>query len=124
PTAGGGARPAAPVRDTRQPSQVSYKPWAILSFVVGAAAVTGGAIMGMKADDSADQFNNSVSRNEKRNLKDDVEFQATAANVLYGVGAAGIVIGALLWSLDPADSYAEVAPMPGGGAYVGWGGTF
>lgn len=120
-----GARPvgAQPVRDTRQPAAPSYRGYAVVSFLVGGAATAGGVILGMQADEKADAFNRSTDRFEKQELKDDTEFRATAANVLYGVGAAGVVIGALLWAAEP-DYRASIAPMPGGGTYVGFEGRF
>lgn len=120
-----GAQPASPqpIRDDRQAGPPSYRGYAIVSFLVGGAAIAGGAYMGSQADESADEFNRSVDRFDKQELKDDTEFQATAANVLYGVGAAGVVLGALLWAAEPDYRY-SVAPMPGGGTYVGVEGRF
>lgn len=120
-----GARPASPqpVRDEAAPSQPSYRGYAIVSFLIGGAALAGGAYMGTQADESADEFNRSVDRFEKQDLKDDTEFNATAANVLYAVGAGGVILGALLWAAEP-DYRAMVTPMPGGGTYVGFEGRF
>ncbi len=125
PVTSPGARPvgAQPIRDEAQPAPPSYRGYAIVSFLVGGAAIAGGAYMGTQADESADEFNRSVDRLDKQELKDDTEFQATAANVLYGVGAAGVVLGALLWAAEPDYRY-SVAPMPGGGTYVGVEGRF
>ena len=125
PAASPGARPAGPqpIRDEAQPAPPSYRGYAIVSFLVGGAAIAGGAYMGTQADASADEFNRSTDRFDKQEFKDDTEFQATAANVLYGVGAAGVVLGALLWAAEPDYRY-SVAPMPGGGTYVGVEGRF
>ncbi len=119
------ARPASPqpIRDEAQPSAPSYRGYAIVSFLVGGAAIAGGAYMGTQADETADEFNRSVDRRDKQELKDDTEFQATVANVLYGVGAAGVALGALLWAAEPDYRY-SVTPMPGGGTYVGVEGRF
>jgi len=114
---------AQPIRDDVQPAPPSYRGYAIVSFLIGGAAIAGGAYMGTQADESADEFNRSVDRFEKQDLQDDTEFNATAANVLYGVGAAGVVLGALLWAAEPDYRY-SVAPMPGGGTYVGFEGRF
>lgn len=119
------ARPASPqpIRDEAQPSAPSYRGYAIVSFLVGGAAIAGGVYMGTQADASADEFNRSFDRREKMELKDDTEFNATVANVLYGVGAAGVALGALLWAAEPDYRY-SVSPMPGGGTYVGVEGRF
>lgn len=119
------ARPvgAQPIRDERQPSAPSYRGYAIVAFLVGGLATAGGIYLGLEADDSAAQFNDSVRRSEKRDLKSDVEWQSTGANVLYGVGAAGILVGALLWAAEP-DYRASITPLPDGGAYVGVEGRF
>ena len=114
------------VRDTAQPQRrPSTKPWAVLAFVVGGLAVTGGVVAGLAADSSADDFNSATKRRAKMDLKDDTENMALLSNVLYGVGATGLVLGGVLWAMDPADNYrAQVAPLPGGGAMVGLGGSF
>lgn len=124
PVSGGGnVNGATPVAAERRP--MSTKPFAVLSWIVGGVAITGGVLAGMEAQDYADQFNDSVRRREKQGFKTDAENWALGSNVLYGVGATAVVVGALLWALDPADSYgASVAPLPGGGAYVGFGGSF
>ena len=104
-------------------SRTNYKGWAVFSFVVGGAAATGGVLAGMQADDKADEFNRSVDRGDKQTFKDEAEGWSLGSNVLYGVAATGVLVGSLLWAMD--DSYqASVAPLPGGGAYVGIGGTF
>lgn len=118
----GGAQPA-PVRDNRSSGATSYRGYAIVAILVGVAATGGGIYMGSEASESADEFNQSVRRREKQSLKDDVETQALAANVLYGVGAAGLLIGGLLWAAEP-DYRASIAPTPDGGAYVGIEGRF
>ncbi len=119
------ARPRPATGGSRDTGSVSTKPWAVLSFVVGGLAVTGGVIAGLSANDAADDFNASFDRNEKLRLKDDSENLALLSNVLYGVGATGMVLGAVLWAMDPGPgARAEVGPLPGGGAYVGVGGTW
>lgn len=122
---GPAVRPAG-VRDSNPPARrANYKPLAALSFVVGAAAVAGGVVVGMKADEAAEDFNSSVFLEQKRGYKDDAENLALGANVLYGVGAAALLIGGLLWAMDDGGStYGTVAPTPDGGAYVGLGGSF
>ncbi|MFN3199022.1 MAG: PEGA domain-containing protein [Bradymonadia bacterium] len=114
-----GVRGAAPYR------RPSLKPWAALSFVVGAASIAGGVVVGLQAEDKAEEFNDSVFLDDKRELKQDAENLALGSNVLYGVGAAALLIGGLLWAMDDSGStYGSVTPMPGGGAYVGFGGSF
>ncbi len=121
---GGGVNGAAPVAPAPR-SRPSLKPWAVFSFVVGGLAVTGGVLAGMQANDKADEFNGSVDRREKLGLKDDAENWALGANVAYGIGATAIVVGGLLWAMDPGDGYAaSISPLPEGGAMVGLGGTF
>lgn len=118
--AGGYNQPPPPRR-----RRTSYKPWAVFSFVVGGLAVTGGVLAGMQADDKAKEFNDSVDRRDKQTFKDEAEGWALGSNVLYGVGATGVVVGALLWAMDPGDGYAaQIVPLPDGGAMVGVGGTF
>lgn len=118
----GGAQPA-PIRDDRPASAPSYRGYAVVAILVGVAATGGGIYMGSQANASADEFNQSVRRSQKQSLKDDVETQALAANILYGVGAAGLLVGGLLWAAEP-DYRASIAPTPDGGAYVGIEGRF
>ena len=125
----GTRRPAArgAVRGNRRGGRggsQSLRPWAILSFVVGGAAVTGGYITGGIAQDRADEFNTSSNRTEKLSLHKKAKDMETVSTVLYGVGATGVVLGALLLAMDPGDRRATVAPIPGGGAMVGYTGSF
>ncbi|MBU0553573.1 hypothetical protein KKF91_17620 [Myxococcota bacterium] len=108
-------------RTTRQ--RGSLKPLAVVSFLIGGAAIVGGVVTGKMADDAADDFNASRFYDKKINYKQEAEDLSLGSNVLYGVGAVGIGLGALLWGMDSAYQ-ASVAPMPGGGAYVGVGGSF
>jgi len=101
----------------------SMRPLAGLLILAGGAAITGGVIVGLSVQEKADEFDDSVRRREKRELKEEAESRAMIANVLYGVGATGVLLGALLWSAD-GGTYAEVAPLPGGGGYVGLRGSF
>jgi hypothetical protein len=106
-------------------SRTSLKPYAALSFVIGGLALTGGVVAGVYANKSADEFNHERRLDVKQDLKTQTEQRALASNVLYGVGATGMLVGALLWAMDPGDGgHAEVSPLPEGGAMVGWGGTF
>lgn len=102
----------------------SLRPWAVLSFVVGGAALTGGYIVNGMAQDKADEFNTSRNRTEKLSLHKDAKDLDTASTVLYGVGATGVALGVLLLAMDPGDRRATVAPLPGGGAMVGYTGSF
>ena len=119
------ARPAPPPDGDRGSGtgRASLKPWGVFSFVVGGLALTGGVVTGITANEKADEFNRSVDRREKRNLEDDTHLWATGSNVLYGVGATGILLGTLLIALD-TDYYATVAPLPDGGTFAGIGGRF
>lgn len=123
------ARPAAqpvgaqPIRDESNAGPPSYRGYAIVAFLVGGLATAGGIYLGLEANESATAFNDSVRRSEKQSLRSDVEWQSTGANVLYGVGAAGILVGALLWAAEP-DYRASISPLPDGGAYVGVEGRF
>ena len=92
-------------------------------ILAGGVAITGGVVVGMSVQEKADAFVESVRRSEKRDLKEEAESRAMVANVLYGVGATGLLLGALMWSAE-SGSYAEVAPLPGGGGYVSVKGTF
>jgi hypothetical protein len=132
-------RPARRTTGTRRPAargnvsgarrggrggSTSYRPWAILSFVVGGAALTGGYIVNGMAQDHADEFNASRNRTEKLSLQKKAQDTELASNVLYGVGATGVALGVLLLAIDPGDRRATVAPLPGGGAMVGYTGSF
>ena len=121
-TAGGVDERAPDRRDSRRSS---YKPWAVFFYVVGAVGVTGGVLAGMQANDQADEFNRSTSLRDKQDFKSGADNWALGSNIAYGVGASGILLGSLLWAMDPGDDYrAQLSPMPGGGAYVSVGGTF
>lgn len=102
----------------------SLRPWAVLSFIVGGAALTGGYIVNGMAQDEADKFNQSRNRTEKLSLHKKASDLDTGSTVLYGVGATGVALGVLLLAMDPGDRRATVAPMPGGGAMVGYTGSF
>lgn len=125
----GTRRPAARgnVRGARRGGRggsTSYRPWAVLSFVVGGAALTGGYIVNGMAQEHADDFNASRNRTEKLSLQKKAQDTEMASNVLYGVGATGVALGVLLLAIDPGDRRATVAPLPGGGAMVGYTGSF
>lgn len=125
PRSGGGVSGVAPQPQPQPRRRTSTKPAAIFAFVVGGLAVTGGVLAGMQADGKADDFNTSLDRREKMDLRDEAEGWALGSNIAYGVGATAIVVGAVLWAMDDSDGYAaSVAPLPEGGAIVGLGGTF
>jgi hypothetical protein len=125
PRGSGGGYGGSGVRDDRDTGPTSLKPYAALSFVVGGLAVTGGVVAGIYADKSADKFSQETVLSKKRDLKDESENRAMLSNVLYGVGATGMVVGALLWAMSPDEGAygAQVMPLADG-AMVGWGGTF
>lgn len=102
----------------------SLRPLAVLSFVVGGLAITGGVITHGIAEDKAEDFNASRDRQEKLDLRDEAKGYDTASTVLYGVGATGVALGILLLAVDTGDSRATVSPLPEGGAMIGYGGTF
>ncbi len=122
---GGGGYGNDGVRDGRDTGPTSLKPYAALSFVVGGLAVTGGVVAGIYADKSADKFAEETVLAKKRDFKEESENRAMLSNVLYGVGATGMVVGALLWAMSPDEGAygAQVVPLADG-AMVGWGGTF
>ena len=111
-------------RNTSRGGSQSLRPWAILSFVVGGASLTGGYITNGIAQDRADEFNASANRTEKLSLHKKSKDMETVSTVLYGVGATGVALGVLLLAMDPGDRRATVAPLPGGGAMVGYTGSF
>lgn len=92
----------------------------------GLASLTGGAVVGYLASDTADQFSASTNLSEKQDLRDTAETRALVADVLLGVGAVAALTGALLVALDdgPAEGSARlmVGPTLGGGVGVWWGG--
>ncbi|MCB9522766.1 MAG: PEGA domain-containing protein [Myxococcales bacterium] len=125
PRAGGGGGVSGAAPEPAPARRTSTKPAAIFAFVVGGLAVTGGVLAGMQADGKAEDFNKSLDRREKMDLRDEAEGWALGSNIAYGVGATAIVVGAVLWAMDDSDGYAaSVAPLPEGGAIVGLGGTF
>jgi len=100
----------------------SMRPLAGLLILAGGVAVTGGVLVGMSVQEKVDEFDESVRRSEKRDLKEEAESRAMFANVLYGVGATGLLLGSLMWSAE-SGPHAAVSPLPGGG-YVSVKGTF
>lgn len=124
-TAGGGTSGDYGAQPAARDEPTDLRPFAALSFAIGGLAITGGVIAGISANEKAEEFNRSVSLRQKQTLKDETESRALVSNVLYGVGATGVLVGALLWAMSPDEShYATAAPLPGGGAMVGFGGTF
>jgi hypothetical protein len=116
---------AAPVTDTREPDGgTNYKPWAVGAFVVSGLAVTGGILVGLSADEKAQEFNDSIDYGEKQDLKDDAEIRALGANVLYGVAGTALLAGTVLWLMGDDSGYAAVAPTGDGGVMAGVGGRF
>lgn len=116
---------AAPVTDTREPSGgTNYKPWAVGAFVVSGLAATGGILVGLSADEKAQEFNDSIDYGEKQDLKDDADIRALGANVLYGVAGTALLAGTVLWLMGDDSGYAAVAPTGDGGVMAGVGGRF
>lgn len=109
--------------NARRNRRSSLRPWAVLSFIVGGAAVTGGVIVHGMANDKADEFNSSRNLVEKRKLHEDAKGLDTVSTVLYGTGATFVVLGAVLLASEPSYN-ASIVPLPEGGAMVGYGGTF
>lgn len=124
PPARGNVNTGGGARGRRDTGSQSLRPWAVLSFVVGGLAITGGVITHGIAEDKAEEFNASRDRQEKLKLHDEAKGFDTASTVLYGVGATGVALGILLLAVDPGDSRAMVSPLPEGGAMIGYGGTF
>ena len=77
-------------------SAASPTPWgSYLSMILGGAAVGAGTYFGLEAQSNAD-LANALEIGSQR-AGQDAEEQMVIANVLYGIGAVGLVTGIYLW---------------------------
>ena len=119
------------------PEATWYKPVGWTSIAVGIVGIGVGSYMWVLAGENADTHNELVqewpdelTEQDAQFLKDGVaEGQATIGNVVFGVGAAAVVVGVLVLVLDPSLDQADlnVTAQPfffSHGAGFGWEGQF
>lgn len=82
----------------------SQKTWGWITLGAGVAIAGAGAIFGVQAQGSADDFDASTDLAEKQAARDDGQSQALTADVLYGVGGAAVLTGIILLVTAPDDA--------------------
>lgn len=111
--------PAPQVVVTQPPSPALASPGSglrtagVVTASVGAAAAVAGGLLNLKANSIADSMGTTIGNYEARNS--DRKTYETAAWIGYGVGAACLVTGAILYGIGRqtgADSTTSVALLP------------
>jgi len=133
---GAGLAPGAPVREEStvagqkavSVSQSSsgnrrFKVPAIIGFAVGGAARVGGVLCSAVMKSRYDALNKgTVNASEPKDLRDSGKQVQVASGVLYGVEAAALVTGGVLWWLgspkSPPATQVSMAPGQGGAMLV------
>jgi len=114
-----------------------YKPVGWTSLATGVVAVGVGSYMWFLAGENADTHNELVQNWPQELTSSDAEFlesgiaekQATIGNVVFGVGAAAVVVGVLVLILDPTPDQTDLSGTAqpfffSHGAGFGWEGQF
>lgn len=120
--------PPAPHKDPR----ALPRGLAIGLGATGVAAIAVAIGLGVNALSLHGQFTQSLDENRKRELRSDAQAQALTGDILYGVGAAAIGVGAYFlyrWlrperkGVDSSDRALEIAPVVGasGAGLAAWG---
>lgn len=130
-----GAAPPSPPNEHR-PARAS-RTRRTAALIVGGAGVVAlgvGAVFGLKASsdwDAAQPHCDAMLRCDPEgiSLHDDADTAATLADVSFGVGAAAVAVGAVLWLTTPSErSTARAAALSvvpvGGGWGLAWEGAF
>ncbi len=112
-------RPSVPAPSpTQPPPPPRARPW--LVWLGGSAAFLGaGTVLGIKALVSAQSYADGGPASDRRELKDDGETEALAADLLLGTGAALAVTGGLVWWFsqgeepDSGGAAVQLAPVLG-----------
>lgn len=107
----------------------AWRTWGWVTLGVGAATAGVGAIFGVQAQASADDFAGSTDLDQKRASRDDGRGQAILADALYAVGGAAALAGLILLLTAPdddarADAAGWGVTPTGDGAVLGFGGVF
>lgn len=105
----------------------SRKLWGYVIGAVGIAAVAGGAGAGLSAKSAFDDEKAAAASGDLaafESSRDTAKSRALIADVLYGVGAIGLGVGAYMVFIGPSGATAQVAvsPMPSGALLVLSGG--
>lgn len=121
-------KPIGPARPTGpEVVEIGAGPWPYVAAALGVGATVAGLALGVSALSDAEAARASNDRSEAQRLKTSAEGSALGADLLYGVGAAGI--GVAVWLFLRADSKAaaqgrmEVSATPDG-ATLGWSTRF
>lgn len=88
--------------------------WTWVAVGIGGAAVIGAGACAYLASAAKTDFDNEPFADKANELKSKIETRALAANVLFGVGAAGLVTGLILFFTEgsSADDQAEPPAQP------------
>jgi tetratricopeptide (TPR) repeat protein len=113
----------------------SYVPW--VAFGAGAALIGAGGLLQLNASQQIETYNTKIDATctlgcapgEVDPAVDDIRKSAERKGVIAAslivAGGAGIVTGAVLMYLNRGRTvYPEIAPLPGGGAAMTWGGRW
>lgn len=118
---------AGQLRTAPQPS-APVAEWVLVG--TGAAALAAGGVFGILALDSESQLDDAKARNagvdELTSLSNDTERNALVADILFGVGGATLLTGAifLLTRSDDGDAQVLAPTLTEDGASLTWSGRF
>jgi hypothetical protein len=114
--------------DSSESSPISTRTWAYTAGGAGAIAVLGGVVFGLGAKSAFDDEKAAAAIGDAAAFKasrDKAKSNALLADVFYGVGAAGLGVGAWLYFSSPSSATpvaVSIAPAPSGGLFVVSGG--
>lgn len=121
--------PLVPVQPVRTEASSSLRKWSWLPAAGGVALAGVGTVFYLKAKDRFDTLDKGGSdipvRDSKALVSSGKQAQ-TVSRVAFGLGAAGLVAGAVmfLWPEDPPAQVLPTAAATSGGAMVGVSGTW
>lgn len=94
--------------------------WTWVAVGIGGAAVAGAGACAYLASAAKNDFDKEPFADKANDLKSEIETKALAANILFGVGAAGLVAGLILFftegSSEPDQVSTPVVSLTPGGA--------
>ena len=113
PPPGGGAPPpgGGPIIVKPLPTPPRKRVWTWVVLGVGAGALVGGGVFGYLASSAKADFDKQEWADKADDLKNTAESRALLANILFGVGGAGMAAALILFFTEGADQPA--APQAG-----------
>ncbi len=90
-------------------SLLSTRQWSLISMGGGAASIGVGALLGLLALDSADDYNTLRSDPGRPDFRSSAQALGLGADIAYGLGLGALTLGAVLYFISPEED-TEQAP--------------